>query len=66
MKGCGVMEFKLSELEEERWKEFDKYHQKECQVTLETTFKNTGIAPLVKVRCTKCGEERDITDYYLW
>ena len=69
------MNFILNEKEVERWGKFDKKHRKKCgkgkndsigTSCIETVFVGTGIGDIVTVRCSKCGKEKDITDYDRW
>ena len=69
------MIFELNEQEVKNWKKFDKKHRKECNKNktdsigtscIETIFIATGIGDIIRVRCSKCGAEKDITDYGSW
>ena len=62
----------LSELEDERAKKFVEEHRK-CFVNrglgstnIEYIFCSTGIGDIVKIRCSECGIEEELTDYDSW
>ncbi len=69
------MTFQLNEQETKKWRKFDNEHRKKCYKNetdsigtscIETVFVETGVGNMIKVRCSKCGEEKDITDYDRW
>lgn len=49
-------------------KEFRDAHYNSCGngSTYQYELVGTGIGTAIKIRCPKCGEERDITDYSSW
>ena len=58
--------YKLSADEYKAYKDFQKQH-KTCSGETQICFTPTaGIGISCTVRCTGCGEERDITDYNAW
>jgi hypothetical protein len=58
--------YKLSVDEYKAYKDFQKQH-KTCSGETQICFTPTaGIGISCAVRCTGCGEERDITDYNAW
>lgn len=68
------MKFELNEVEEKKWNEFDKIHQSTCsqytgaigQSSVQTIFVVNSIGIDVTVKCTKCKEEKSITDIGAW
>ena len=68
------MKFELNEIEEKRWKEFDKLHQSTCsqytgaigQSPVQTIFVANSIGIDVTVKCSKCKAEKIITDMDAW
>ena len=62
------MTFELSNLEHQRYKTFQNAHKKCAIPTVEKLdsvrliVTPTGIGNLVYCRCTKCGEQEEITD----
>ena len=59
----------LSDKQREMARNFQKEHYENCE-TGRTSFKYTiiptGIGNVVEIRCPKCGEILDLTDYDLW
>ena len=45
---------------------FRNKHYKRCKGNVEYIISGTGIGDIVKLRCTKCGEIEDITDFNEW
>jgi hypothetical protein len=64
------MKFEFTDLEVERYRKFTKKHYKKCQKytgaigvnCVEVVFTPTSMGDFVKVVCTECGKEKDITD----
>lgn len=52
--------------EKEDIKNFSAYHYKKCKSNSEIIIIGTGIGNVIKVRCTKCKEEKDVTDINNW
>lgn len=59
----------LSDKQRENARCFQKEHYENCDTGM-TSFKYTiiptGIGNVVEIRCPKCGEILDLTDYDLW
>ena len=59
----------LSDKQRENARRFQKEHYENCDTGM-TSFKYTiiptGIGNVVEIRCPKCGEILDLTDYDLW
>ena len=59
----------LSDKQRENARRFQKEHYENCETGM-TSFKYTiiptGIGNVVEIRCPKCGEILDLTDYDLW
>lgn len=49
-------------------KEFRKKHYNSCGngSTYQYELTGTGVGTAVKIRCPKCGEEKEVTDYESW
>ncbi len=68
------MDFRLDNVETEKWKKFDEKHRKKCEKhidtigtsRIETTFIATGLGYIIRVKCRVCGKEKDITNYDMW
>lgn len=57
----------LDEEEMKLYKEFRKEHYKSCKNTIiSTIITPTAIGNGIKVRCEKCGKEKDITNLESW
>lgn len=57
--------FEMSPKELEAAKEFERKHLK-CRGSMEVTFTITGIGLGVRVRCSRCQKEKNVTDYDAW
>ena len=63
------MQFKLTELETNRWKDFEMKHFPCSKNTgaiggiFDFIISPTSIGSFVKVKCTRCGKMENITDY---
>ena len=59
----------LSDKQRENARRFQKEHYENCETGM-TSFKYTiiptGIGNVVEIRCPKCGEILDLTDYDMW
>ena len=59
----------LSDKQRENARRFQKEHYENCETGM-MSFKYTiipiGIGNVVEIRCPKCGEILDLTDYDLW
>ena len=59
----------LSDKQRENARRFQKEHYENCETGM-ISFKYiiipTGIGNVVEIRCPKCGEILDLTDYDLW
>jgi hypothetical protein len=58
--------FDVNDKEHKALEAFEKRHSKRCQATMEVTFTLTGIGLGVRVRCSRCGQAKDCTDYDCW
>jgi hypothetical protein len=56
----------LSSTEKKDAQEFSEKHYYSCKGNTSYTFVGTGIGTSIKVRCTKCNKEKDITDISNW
>ena len=59
----------LSDNQRENARRFQKEHYENCKtgkVSFKYTIIPTGIGNVVEIRCPKCGEILDLTDYDLW
>ena len=59
----------LSDNQRENARRFQKEHYENCKtgmVSFKYTITPTGIGYVVEIRCPKCGEILDLTDYDLW
>ena len=59
----------LSDKQRENARRFQKEHYKNCEtgmMSFKYTIIPTGIGNVVEIRCPKCGEILDLTDYDLW
>lgn len=59
----------LSDKQRENARHFQKEHYENCEtgkVSFKYTIIPTGIGNVVEIRCPKCGEILDLTDYDLW
>ena len=59
----------LSDKQRENARRFQKEHYENCEtgmMSFEYTIIPTGIGNVVEIRCPKCGEILDLTDYDLW
>lgn len=59
----------LSDNQRESARRFQKEHYENCEtgkVSFKYTIIPTGIGNVVEIRCPKCGEILDLTDYDLW
>ena len=59
----------LSDKQREMARNFQKEHYENCEtgkVSFKYTIIPTGIGNVVEIRCPKCGEILDLTDYDLW
>ena len=59
----------LSDKQREMARNFQKEHYEDCgtgKVSFKYTIIPTGIGNVVEIRCPKCGEILDLTDYDLW
>lgn len=59
----------LSDKQRENARRFQKEHYENCEtgkVSFKYTIIPTGIGNVVEIRCPKCGEILDLTDYDLW
>lgn len=75
--GSKQIQFSLSDVEQERWREWHTAHVKERHpnardsfgpIGIATTFcfTSTGLGSHIKVVCSVCQEELDVTDYDSW
>ena len=59
----------LSDKQRENARLFQKEHYENCEtgmISFKYTIIPTGIGNVVEIRCPKCGEILDLTDYDLW
>ena len=59
----------LSDKQRENARHFQKEHYENCEtgmISFKYTIIPTGIGNVVEIRCPKCGEILDLTDYDLW
>ena len=59
----------LSDKQREMARNFQKEHYENCETGMRSfkyTIIPTGIGNVVEIRCPKCGEILDLTDYDLW
>ena len=59
----------LSDKQREMARNFQKEHYENCEtgmISFKYTIIPTGIGNVVEIRCPKCGEILDLTDYDLW
>lgn len=59
----------LSDKQRENARRFQKEHYENCKtgkVSFKYTIIPTGIGNVVEIRCPKCGEILDLTDYDMW
>ena len=59
----------LSDKQRENARRFQKEHYENCETGMRSfkyTIIPTGIGNVVEIRCPKCGEILDLTDYDLW
>ena len=58
----------LSEKQKQQVDKFNKEHYMKhpCKYTSSYILTSTGIGTVVTIKCNKCGEELDVTDYDLW
>lgn len=59
----------LSDKQREMARNFQKEHYENCEtgkVSFKYTIIPTGIGNVVEIRCPKCGEILDLTDYDMW
>ena len=59
----------LSDKQRENARRFQKEHYENCEtgmISFKYTIIPTGIGNVVEIRCPKCGEILDLTDYDLW
>ena len=59
----------LSDKQRENARRFQKEHYENCETGMRSfkyTIIPTGIGNAVEIRCPKCGEILDLTDYDLW
>ena len=59
----------LSDKQREMARNFQKEHYENCETgkaSFKYTIIPTGIGNVVEIRCPKCGEILDLTDYDLW
>ena len=59
----------LSDKQRENVRRFQKEHYENCDtgmMSFKYTIIPTGIGNVVEIRCPKCGEILDLTDYDLW
>ena len=59
----------LSDKQRENARRFQKEHYENCDtgmMSFKYTIIPTGIGNVVEIRCPKCGEILDLTDYALW
>ena len=59
----------LSDKQRENARYFQKEHYENCEtgmMSFKYTIIPTGIGNVVEIRCPKCGEILDLTDYDLW
>ena len=59
----------LSDKQRENARRFQKEHYENCDtgmISFKYTIIPTGIGNVVEIRCPKCGEILDLTDYDLW
>ena len=59
----------LSDKQRENARRFQKEHYENCEtgmMSFKYTIILTGIGNVVEIRCPKCGEILDLTDYDLW
>lgn len=59
----------LSDKQKENARRFQKEHYENCEtgmMSFKYTIIPTGIGNVVEIRCPKCGEILDLTDYDLW
>ena len=59
----------LSDKQREMARNFQKEHYENCDTGMRSfkyTIIPTGIGNVVEIRCPKCGEILDLTDYDLW
>ena len=59
----------LSDKQRENARRFQKEHRDNCETGMRSfkyTIIPTGIGNVVEIRCPKCGEILDLTDYDMW
>ena len=59
----------LSDKQRENARRFQKEHYENCEtgmMSFKYTIIPTGIGNVVEIRCPKCGEILDLTDYDMW
>lgn len=59
----------LSDKQRENARRFQKEHYENCEtgmISFKYTIIPTGIGNVVEIKCPKCGEILDLTDYDLW
>lgn len=59
----------LSDKQREYARYFQKEHYENCEtgrISFKYTIIPTGIGNVVEIRCSKCGEILDLTDYDMW
>ena len=59
----------LSDKQRENARRFQKEHYENCEtgmISFKYTIIPTGIGNVVEIRCPKCGEILDLTDYDMW
>ena len=59
----------LSDKQREMARNFQKEHYENCEtgrISFKYTIIPTGIGNVVEIKCPKCGEILDLTDYDLW
>ena len=59
----------LSDKQREMARNFQKEHYENCEtgkVSFKYTIIPTGIGNVVEIRCPKCGQILDLTDYDMW
>ena len=65
-----IINFTLNEQEQDSLYIWEKEHSKKCQPNRETTypitFTPTSIGVKIEVKCSKCSEIKDLTDYSSW
>ena len=59
-------DYTLTIIEKVRVEKFQKEHDEKCESGISVIFTQTGIANAVEVRCNKCQQIIDISDYSTW